>query len=334
MANITHITSPDHYRRVISSHAVVVTDFWATWCGPCRAIAPLYEQLASQLARPGAIAFVKVDTDAQADIARVHNISAMPTFTLIKNGQEMRRVQGADQKKLSEMVKMIAAEAESAGSAGASASGWSAKAAARGYVDVTDQVDVRGLDVMNADLDAGAGARVLFDTSKPSGLAGAGVGDAKGKGKATDSDGDKKDWVESDTDDQLMLFVPFQSFLKIHSLQLTSLPPFSDDEDNEVMRPKTIHLYINSQNNLGFEEAADIEPTQKIELEKKDWDQETGTAVVELRFVKFQKVSSLVVFIVDGDGDGEKVRLDRIRFVGDAGEKKTMGKLEKIGDEH
>jgi hypothetical protein len=52
-----------------------------------------------------------------------------------------------------------------------------------------------------------------------------------------------------------------------------------------------------------------------------------------LRFVKFQNVTSLVLFFVDGDGDSEKLRVDRIRIVGDAGEKRSMGKLEKIGDE-
>jgi hypothetical protein len=54
---------------------------------------------------------------------------------------------------------------------------------------------------------------------------------------------------------------------------------------------------------------------------------------VELRFVKFQNISSLVVFVVDGDGDGEKTRIDRIRLFGESGEKRAMGKLEKIGDE-
>jgi hypothetical protein len=53
-----------------------------------------------------------------------------------------------------------------------------------------------------------------------------------------------------------------------------------------------------------------------------------------LRFVKFQNVTSLVLFIVDGDGGGDKVRVDRLRIIGETGEKRNPGKLEKIEHDH
>jgi hypothetical protein len=200
----------------------------------------------------------------------------------------------------------------------------------KGYGDVTDQVDVRGLDLLNADSEFGD-ARILFDSSKPSGTASA--EDGKGKGKAGDES--KPDWVESDTDEQLMLYVPFRSTLKVHTLHITSFPPKpSEDGDDEIpMRPKTVQVYSNRAHVLGFEEAEDIPATQRVTLSPRDWDEKTGTAKIELRFVKFQNVTSLVVFVVDGDGEGEKVRVDRLRIVGETGEKRDLGKLEKIGDE-
>lgn len=179
---------------------------------------------------------------------------------------------------------------------------------------------MRGLDLLNADSDFG-GVRTLFETSKPSSL-------SKGKGSA-----DTKDWVESDVDNQLMLYVPFTSTLKIHTIQITSNPPVDEDDDDIPVRPKTIHVWTNRQHNLGFEEAEDIPSTQTIELKESDWDKETGTAKLELRFVKFQNVYSLVLFVQDGEGDSEKTRIDRIRFIGETGEKRDMGKLEKIGDD-
>jgi len=186
----------------------------------------------------------------------------------------------------------------------------------KGYTDITPSVDVRGLDLLNNDSDF-SGARALFADSAP-GAAGAAA----------------KDWVESDTDAQLMLYVPFQATLKIHTLHLTSLP----GADGSSSRPRTIHLYTNRAHVLGFEEAEATAATQTVRLAPADWDAASGTASVELRFVKFQNVSSLVLFVADAEegADGEeaeRTRLDRVRFVGDTGERREMGKLEKIGDQ-
>lgn len=97
------------------------------------------------------------------------------------------------------------------------------------------------------------------------------------------------------------------------------------------MRPGTIHLYTNHPHNLDFSEADDTPPTQAITLSANDWNKD-GTANISLRFVKFQNISSLVLYVTKGDGDGDKVRLDRVRLVGESGEKREMGKLEKMGD--
>ncbi|KAL8790543.1 MAG: hypothetical protein Q9213_000565 [Squamulea squamosa] len=252
---------------------------------------------------------------------------------IFKDQQVVSTVQGADPRKLSEMVKKIAAEADSDGLGGVEAASvsntaWAGTALPKGYDNVTDQVDVRGLDLLNADSNLGS-ARTLFDASRPSALA-----NKKGKESAVGGE-ESKDWVESDTDEQLMLFVPFQSTLKVHSLQITSLPPkdTGTEADNVTMRPKTIQLYSNRAHVLGFEEADDIEATQSITFQPQGWDATTGTVKVDLRYVKFQNVTSLVLFVVNGEGNGERVRIDRLRIVGEKGSKRELGKLEKIGDE-
>jgi hypothetical protein len=263
----------------------------------------------------------------------------MPTFLYFENAKEHTRIQGANGAELKALMgrwtKIAAGEDVGEGSSGGSS--WVGAGLPRGYRDITDQIDVRGLDLLNADSDFGS-ARTLFETTAPTSISSSG----KGKAKATSSTsaGGGKDWIESDTDEQLMLYIPFQATLKIHTIHLTSLPPTKsedededDDEDEIPLRPKTIHLYTNRAHNLGFEEADDIPATQKIEISPSDWDAETGTAKVELRYVKFQNVTSLVLFVVDGEGEGEKTRIDRVRIVGESGEKREMGKLEKIGDE-
>ena len=95
------------------------------------------------------------------------------------------------------------------------------------------------------------------------------------------------------------------------------------------MRPKTIRIYPNRPHILGFEEAEDVPAAQTLTILPQDWDS-TGTATLSLRFVKFQNVISLVLFVVDGDGESERVRLDRVRIIGETGEKRELGKLEKV----
>lgn len=263
---------------------------------------------------------------------------------IFKNARPITTVRGADPKKLSEAVQKLASEAESAESSAdagggvsdvaGSVTGWAGVAGPKGYNSVTDQVQEKGVELLNRDTSKGEG-KVLFKSTKPSALQVSGDGKGKGKDNTMSSE---IDWVESDTDEQLMLFVPFQSTVKLHSFHITSLPPTTtpddeDDEDELAMRPRTLRLYINRAHVLGFDEADDIDPVQTVTLEPKDWDPKTGTAKVELRFVKFQKVSSVVIFFVDGDGDKDKIRVDRVRLFGEAGEKRDLGKLEKIGDE-
>lgn len=331
MSKTVQIGSKSQFDGLLQSSKIVVTDFYADWCGPCKQIAPIYEQLSAQLSRSNKITFAKVNTEQQREVAQQYGVTALPTFIIFKNTEIVESIKGADPRKLQAVVKKLSAEADSDGANGfgeARSSGsasWTAATLPKGYSDVTDQVDVRGLDLLNSDSECGT-ARTLFDNSKPSSL-----DSGKGKGKASSNgEEDKKDWVESDTDEQLMLYIPFMSTLKVHTLHITSLPPKDDDEP--PMRPKTIQIYSNRAHVLGFDEAEDLPATQAITLNPRDWDEKTGTAKVELRFVKFQNVTSLVVFIVDGEGNGEKVRIDRMRIVGETGEKRDPGKLEKVGE--
>ncbi|TQS39195.1 hypothetical protein Golomagni_00281 [Golovinomyces magnicellulatus] len=325
MSTPKHISSPEELESLLQSSRIVVADFFADWCGPCNAIAPFYEELSAHLSIPNQITFVKINVETYQRIAATFAITAMPTFIVFKNAEIVERIKGADPKKVQSVVQKIIAESKQAshsdgfGDTTNSTSSWRQAELPKGFRDVTNEVDINGLDLLNADSEFGT-ARVLFDDSKPTGL-----------GK-TNSSVKTRDWVESDTDEQLMLYIPFQSTLKAHTLHITSLPPTPGSDQSQIdMRPKTIQIYPNQAHILGFEEAESISATQTITLTESDWDS-TGTTVISLRFVKFQKVSSLVLFIVDSIGDVDRTRIDRIRIIGESGEKRDPGKLEKVED--
>lgn len=333
MSKTVHIESTVQFSNLLSSSVIVVADFYADWCGPCKQIAPIYEQLSAQLSKPNKITFAKINVDQQQDLARSYNVRAMPTFMIFKNAQQIQFIEGADPKKLSQVVKDLANEAnrlEGEDAGGSSSVGtWLGAEVPRGYGDVTGQVDFMSLELLNWDSTHGT-ARTLISGDKPKGEQLIHTSCSPGT-LTTVGQADAKDWVESDTDEQLMLYIPFQSTLKIQSIHLTSLPEDTDD-DEKPSRPKVVKIYTNRPHILGFDEAEDAQPAQEITLSEKDWDSKTGTAKVDLRIVKFTNVSSVVLFVVESEGDNEKVRLDRIRIIGESGEKRD-GKIEKIASD-
>jgi thioredoxin 1 len=97
MADIKHVTDASFQAEVLESEQPVLVDFWAPWCGPCRVVAPVLEEIAGE--REAELKIVKVNIDENQQIAMDFQILAIPTMVLFRNGAEAKRIQGALPKK-------------------------------------------------------------------------------------------------------------------------------------------------------------------------------------------------------------------------------------------
>lgn len=86
--------SEDNWEQeVLKSDTPVLVDFWAQWCGPCRMVAPVLDQIASEM--DGKVRVAKLDVDSNQKIAYQFQVSSIPTFILFKDGQMADRMMGA-----------------------------------------------------------------------------------------------------------------------------------------------------------------------------------------------------------------------------------------------
>ena len=93
MANTIAVTDGDFEQQVEKADGLTVVDFWAEWCGPCRMIAPVLDQLAAEYS--GKVKVTKLDVDANIKTATRFNVRSIPTLLFFKNGKLVDQVIGA-----------------------------------------------------------------------------------------------------------------------------------------------------------------------------------------------------------------------------------------------
>jgi len=281
---VKQIKTVSEYQEILANAdptKLVIIDFTASWCGPCQVIAPRYESLAQKYRH---VQFTKLDVDEVHEASDLAGVRAMPTFQFMKGGKKVGELKGAIPSKLEEFVKLHG------GNPSQSQDGASSLFPP-GHEELTEHITANQLDALNQK----GGHDVKNILSK----------DAS--------------YLESDVDEQLIISVPFNQTVKLHSLKLVA--------ESKDHAPKTIRLYVN-RSTLGFDEADSVEPTQVLELTVEDY---ADDKLIPLRFVKWQSVSSVVIFIESNIGEKDTTQLKQLIFVGQTVETTKMDELKKIG---
>jgi thioredoxin 1 len=98
MSNAVAVTDQTFQSEVLGSPIPVLVDFWAAWCGPCRVIAPVVEELAAEY--QGKLKVVKLDVDENPEISERYRVLSIPSLLVFKGGQEVDRIVGAVPKQM------------------------------------------------------------------------------------------------------------------------------------------------------------------------------------------------------------------------------------------
>ena len=103
---VSHVNQQDFKKFVVENSGVVLVDFYADWCGPCKSVAPIIDELSIEMPT---VSFVKVNVDENQDVASEYSIFSIPTFLIFKNGQVVTQMVGAQgkeafQSKLNEVL--------------------------------------------------------------------------------------------------------------------------------------------------------------------------------------------------------------------------------------
>ncbi|KAE9418731.1 hypothetical protein Angca_008872, partial [Angiostrongylus cantonensis] len=235
----------------------VVVDFYAEWCGPCKLVAPVFEDLSNKYIT---MVFVKVDVEKCEESAAACGVSAMPTFMIFINGEKMDTFRGANPTALESLIQKWAGIHSSD---------------VPGQSDITSLIDKKQMECLNGD-----------DATPLAGFL------------------EGENVLRSDCDEQLIISLPFIQPVKVHSIMLKGI---------DGKAPKSVRIFSNLPKTLDFDGASSLEAVQVLEFTEKA---QTEPEVQQLKYVKFQNVTNIQLFIQNNHGGGDVTEIEKLKIFG------------------
>lgn len=101
--SVINLNEKNFEEEVLKSEKTVLIDFWASWCGPCRMMSPVVDEIAGEM--KDSVKVCKINIDEEQNLAVKYNVMSIPTFVVLKNGKEVGRTVGVQDKQ--EIIKML-----------------------------------------------------------------------------------------------------------------------------------------------------------------------------------------------------------------------------------
>ncbi|KAG7195571.1 uncharacterized protein KQ657_003338 [Scheffersomyces spartinae] len=320
---IDFITSTREFEDCLVHNKYLVANFTATWCGPCQAIKPLVDQMYENTAKYGNIEVVRIDIDAQSELASRYSVTSIPTFLVFESGELTKRLSSANVSELTQAFDQLALKATDGVRKGSGAKAVLMKV----DDDELKSLVPKGYEILNPKI---LMSEFVSFNASPLLTVQTKDGDAPSANQLFKLEENSP--VYSDADSQLLFYVPFTSVCKVYSVLLkvekvTAVEGVALDEEDiaETQFPNIINV-INGRVTL-FDEAVLDTKHHHEKLEGKLVDGQWYEC--KLKYVRFQTCYGLSIFF-DGEDEDYHTVVKQVVLVGVSGESAQPQFLQRL----